>query len=449
MRELQSGQAIGQHYTLGRQIGKGGSSSVYEAYDARFDRQVAIKIFKSSYVAENCGADRLRREFRVMGRMRAPFLPIYLDVGEFDGLPWLAMELITGESFRSKIRLGTLDWASTIRILGSVAEALDFLHNNNESVKSQRDPIVHRDVKPGNIICPVNYPYTSAVLVDFGISKAISDSQITEHGFVVGTGGYFAPEAYQRGRDERGVESDRWSLAAVAWESLTGINPGSKSVLQFPMGLAGRTSQELSRLAQRSKSKIPAEALSVLERGLALNPQARHESCIGFVRDLDRALFGKETSLIDPGEDDDSPTPGEHDFDVTRVLTEIVGPDGNPFRPVYLQTEMIDQRSPVEPGNSQTSADNQIERRRPRAHHPRGVDKEAPAHQRDSREGRDRAGGTASSGTAGELGGEDSANDRNGVYLVDANPEAPRQVPSLSRRLRRLAAKYREEGYLE
>lgn len=458
MYEIKAGQRIGDHYRLVRHIGSGGSSLVYEAYDSRFNRPVAIKIFKSSYLVDR-GADRLRREFRIMGCMRAPFLPTYFDVGEFNGQPWLAMELVDGDSFHTRIQLGTVDYGSTLRILASVAIALDFLHNKIGPAHSDRSPIIHRDVKPGNIICSENDPYTSAVLVDFGLSKSVSDPQITEHHFIGGTASYTAPEAYMSGRDERGTESDQWSLAVAAWEGLTGISPISEAVRRFPMGLAGRSSNELLSLAEAGGNKHPIAVFEVLERGLAVNPQARYESCIAFVRDLDQALFGNDTSLMGPDNDSDGGSARGSETNETRPFSFFVDPVGGPMRPPYLETEVLSFLRPSQPDYPEGSepfqndglpsggagCDSSIGGTQ--RQHFSNLGKRAESH--GFRLEPERSSRSTSLGGADEVSGIVGTDDLKGVYLLEEKAELVKQVAPLAQRLRRLTAKYRESGYLE
>ncbi len=227
---LSSGQLLAQRYRLGRRIAIGGMGEVWEAADTRLDRQVAVKVLKP----ELSGDAEFRRRFHTEARMTAslnhPGIAAVHDYGETTGdtvgalsgvatggdadpdIAYLVMELVAGDPLATiLLRQPRLPVDRTLYILGQAADALQAAHERG---------LVHRDVKPGNILIT---PAGKVKLTDFGIARAVDAAPVTRHGMVLGTAHYIAPE--QAAGDDAGPASDVYSLAVVGYECLAGQRP--------------------------------------------------------------------------------------------------------------------------------------------------------------------------------------------------------------------------------
>ena len=177
-----NGRRLGK-YILDRPVGRGGMASVYLAHDPGLNRPVAVKVMDPASTAEPAAVERFRREAILAANLEHPnIVPVY-DVAESDGLWYLAMRFVPGETVRELLaREAPLSLDRITRILRPVAAALDYAHAHG---------VIHRDIKPGNILVE---PNGSVVLTDFGIARMGADAHLTRAGQVMGTADYLAPE---------------------------------------------------------------------------------------------------------------------------------------------------------------------------------------------------------------------------------------------------------------
>ena len=214
--------AIGEHFRLEGELGRGGMAIVYRARDRRDDRLVALKVLRAT--ASAGGAARFRREIALAARLTHPHILPLLDSGKCGDRLWYTMPLVTGESLGTLLhREGRLPVAQAVRILREIAEALAWAHAHG---------VVHRDLKPDNVLMADGH----TVIADFGVAKALTathgDSAITEQadgirtatGAGLGTPAYMAPEqaAGAKSVDHR---TDLYALGVIAYELLTGAPP--------------------------------------------------------------------------------------------------------------------------------------------------------------------------------------------------------------------------------
>ncbi|GAB3476786.1 serine/threonine-protein kinase [Amycolatopsis cihanbeyliensis] len=204
-------ELLGGRYRIEGLLGRGGMGDVYRAVDTVRDRPVALKLLPAS--ADEHYAGRLRREAELVSRLADPHIVEVYDTGDGDGRLYLAMRLVEGADLRRVLAGGPLDPRRTVRILSPVAAALDTAHAGG---------IVHRDVKPSNILLG---PDEDAHLTDFGIARPLEAdaTRLTRTGSYVGSLDYIAPEQL-RGQDVTGT-ADVYSLACVLYECLTGKVP--------------------------------------------------------------------------------------------------------------------------------------------------------------------------------------------------------------------------------
>lgn len=270
--------ALAGRYLIERVAGRGGMATVYVAHDVRHDRKVAVKVLNSELVAV-LGTDRFLQEIRVTANLQHPhILPLH-DSGEAHapGMPnpflYYVMPFVNGESLRALMnREGPLDLQTTLMITEEVADALSYAH---------RQGVVHRDVKPENVLLSEGH----ALVSDFGIAKAVttaSGGPLTRSGFPLGTPGYMSPE--QAGAatdlDER---TDVYSLACVIYEMLVGNVPSrwiSEQELRQGKFIRSPPAQ------RKALGQLPASVERALVQALAIDPDQRTAT----PNDLFRAL---------------------------------------------------------------------------------------------------------------------------------------------------------------
>ncbi len=232
-------------YRLDELIARGGMGVVYRATQLALDRPVALKVIASHLAAKEDFRDRFLRESRLAARLDHPgVVPVY-DAREEDGELIVAMRLVAGGDLKNRIvREGPLPPREAIDLLAQVADALDAAHAAG---------IVHRDVKPHNILLEGDRAY----LTDFGLAKALGDSGVLSDASIVGTVEYMSPEQW-RGANV-GPAADVYSLGCVLYEALTGIPP-------------------FARQAGDSEPEMPRGLDAAIERAVAKDPAARYRS---------------------------------------------------------------------------------------------------------------------------------------------------------------------------
>ena len=214
-------------YTIERELGGGGMSRVFVATEKLLDRRVVIKVLPED-VAAGISADRFRREIQLAAKLQHPHIVPVLSAGEVLGRPYFTMPFVEGESLRTRLdRTGDLPLPDAVRILREIASALAYAH---------RHGIVHRDIKPDNVLISDDF----ALVTDFGVAKALTDSAVpndvgtvTSAGSIIGTPAYMSPEQ-ATGDPHVDHRSDIYSFGILAYEMVTGTTPFS-----------GRTTQAL------------------------------------------------------------------------------------------------------------------------------------------------------------------------------------------------------------
>jgi len=207
-------------YEIGAPLGAGGMGEVYRARDTRLDRTVAVKILPQQLSSDPIRKQRFEREAKTISSLNHPHICVLYDVGHQDGIDYLVMECVEGESLAERLQKGPLPLDQVLKYGAQISFALDQAH---------RSGVVHRDLKPGNIMLTP----TGAKLLDFGLAKpsaplatavtltaAKQPSSVTEQGTIVGTFQYMSPEQVEG--KELDSRSDIFSLGAVLYEMLTG-----------------------------------------------------------------------------------------------------------------------------------------------------------------------------------------------------------------------------------
>jgi serine/threonine protein kinase/Flp pilus assembly protein TadD len=264
--------ALGDRYTIERELGRGGMSSVYLAADTKHGREVAIKVLRPE-LAATIGAERFLREIETAARLNHPhILPLY-DSGAAGGFLYYVMPFVRGESLREKLtREPRLELGYALGITRQVAAALDFAHGQG---------IVHRDIKPENILLHEGV----AMVADFGIALAVRGTEanrLTGTGLLLGTPDYMSPEQ-AAGESAPDARSDVYSLGCVLYEMLAGEAPHTGPT---PLAVIARRLSTPPPAVRRLRSDVPVTIDRALARALAMDPADRFESAAAFAAAL-------------------------------------------------------------------------------------------------------------------------------------------------------------------
>ena len=216
---LAAGAKLGPYEIL-TPLGTGGMGEVYRARDTRLERSVAIKILPAQFSSDPVRKQRFEREAKTISHLNHPHICVLHDIGHQDGIDYLVMECVEGETLAKRLVKGPLALEQVLKLGAQIADALD---------KAHRSGVVHRDLKPGNIMLTPS----GAKLLDFGLAKLVAplaslvtltatkqESPVTQQGTIVGTFQYMSPEQIE-GRELDG-RSDVFSLGAVLYEMATG-----------------------------------------------------------------------------------------------------------------------------------------------------------------------------------------------------------------------------------
>jgi serine/threonine protein kinase/subtilisin-like proprotein convertase family protein len=279
-------------YRIESQLGRGGMSIVYLAEDPRLARRVAIKVLSDELAEDESFRNRFIRESQLAAGLDHPnIVPVY-EAGEIEGKLFIAMRYVRGTDLRTLVtEEGRLAADRIVRLLRPIASALDAAH---------RAGLVHRDVKPANILVALDQEEEHPYLADFGLTKHTSSkSGLTQTGTFMGTVDYVAPEQIQGG--EVDGRTDEYSLACVLYQCLTGEVPFDKGT--DVATLFGHLQDPPPRVSAR-RADLPVALDEVIVRGMAKDQADRHPTCTAMIDASARAvglpLPSGETASPDP-----------------------------------------------------------------------------------------------------------------------------------------------------
>lgn len=260
-------------YEIIEELGIGGMATVYRAYDPLFDRDVAIKVLKRELLEDMPLRERFERETKIIAKLEhAAIVPVH-DVGEDNGQLYYVMRYMNGGSLYERIHKTSLTINQVAHIFIRLAEALDYAH---------RKGVVHRDLKPGNILFD---EINNAFIADFGIAKFAQAATRITHSGILGTPRYISPE--QAMGEEADGRSDQYSLAVILFEILSGRAPFEAKT---PLALAMKHATEPPPDIIEINPKLPKALGNVMRKVLNKDPGKRYKTCVEFINAFLEAL---------------------------------------------------------------------------------------------------------------------------------------------------------------
>ena len=271
--QIAQGTDIGRYHVL-QPLGEGGMAFVYKAYDTHLDCEVALKIIRLENLPANRidkTIERFEREAKRMARLTHSNIVKVIDYGEYEGIPYLVMPLISGGTLKE--RMGRpMTWSDAVRIIEPIADALNYAHSKG---------IIHRDIKPSNILVTES---GTPMLSDFGIAKILDDEntrELTTTGVGIGTPEYMAPE--QATGVEIDERADIYALGVVLYEMIAGRRPFEATT---PMAVLIKQARDPLPRPSQFNGQITARNEQILIKALAKNPENRYQSMGDFLSAL-------------------------------------------------------------------------------------------------------------------------------------------------------------------
>jgi len=288
---------LAARYRVGALLGRGGMAEVYDGYDERLHRSVAVKVLRPGVAADPEVRNRFEIEARSAAGLSHPNVVAVFDTGEDEGTPFIVMERLPGETLADRVAAGPIDQGWLRKVAGDVLGALGAAHAAG---------LVHRDVKPGNILLADD---GCAKVADFGIAKSLEvGSDLTGTGLLFGTPAYLAPERLQgHPATER---SDLYAVGVVLYEALAGAKPFDGPT---PVAVADAVLHAAPVPLTQARPDVDPGFAAAVERSMSRDPAARP----GSAREMARALAGRGAAM---GNDPTVPLPaGRAGHDATLI----------------------------------------------------------------------------------------------------------------------------------
>lgn len=278
-----TGELVDGRYRLGPQLGQGGMAVVHEAEDTRLRRAVAVKLLRPELARDPAFRARFEHEARAAARLSHPNVVAVHDTGEYAGVPYIVMERLPGDTLADRLRPGPLPEREVVDVALDVLAALDAAH---------RAGIVHRDVKPANVLFTAD---GRAKVADFGIAKALtpgpSDHDHTSTNLIVGTPAYVAPERWAGA--PASAASDVWSVGVLMRQAATGTRP-------FGTGTPIEVARAVTDTDPGPVSGVSTGVAAVIDRAMAKEPERRFASASEMAGAL---LAARARAEAGPGEE--------------------------------------------------------------------------------------------------------------------------------------------------
>lgn len=308
---------LNDRYEMQQRIGRGGMADVYLARDLLLDRLVAIKVLFPEFATDPAFVERFRREAQSAANLTHPNIVSVYDWGRSNNTYFIAMEYVPSRTMAEVLReVGRVSPDKAAEVGIEIASGLEFAHRNN---------VIHRDIKPGNILVGNN---GSLKVADFGIARALgsaADSSLTQVGAVMGTAAYFSPEQAQGGQPD--PRSDLYSLGVVLYELIAGRPPFTGDT---PMAIAYKQVHDQPQPLHEIRGDVPRAFEAIVARLLAKDPRFRYPSAQAVRDDLRRFREGLPVQALVALQNrrDGDPTNGAMDAPTTVIgQTPLIGPD--------------------------------------------------------------------------------------------------------------------------
>jgi tetratricopeptide (TPR) repeat protein/predicted Ser/Thr protein kinase/TolB-like protein len=275
---LAVGTVLGERYRIEQELGVGGMGAVYRARDLELDRDVALKVIKPEFEANEALIQRFKQEIILAREITHRNVVRTFDLGQADGIRFISMEFVKGRELSDVIaERGAMPPDEAIRIIEQICMALDAAH---------AEGVVHRDLKPQNVMIAAD---ERVVVMDFGIARSLQSSSMTQTGAVMGTPDYMSPEQVKG--EAADARSDLFALGVIFYQMLTGELPYTGDT---PMAAMFTRTQVRAKPVRDFNPDIPAFLSNVISRCLEISPHKRYQSAREILQDL--ATFQGGTS---------------------------------------------------------------------------------------------------------------------------------------------------------
>ena len=275
-------EVIGQRYELGSVLGRGGMGEVRAATDLRLGREVAVKLLRIDLAEQTSLRGRFDREARAAARITHPNVVAIYDTGEHDGVPFIVMERLPGNSLATELCAGRLSQPRACSLTLEVLSALDAAHQLG---------VIHRDIKPGNILID---PFTHAKVADFGIAKIAEDADQTTVGMLLGTASYLAPE--RLAGEPATPATDLYGVGVMLFEVLAGRAPFRGDT---PLAVVKSISLGVHEPLGEVRPDVDPAVVAVIEPAMQMDPENRFQSASEMARAL-RAATRRSGAADEP-----------------------------------------------------------------------------------------------------------------------------------------------------
>ena len=268
------GKVLGNRYEILQKTGDGGMATVYKAKCRLLQRYVAVKVLKREYIDDISFSKKFATEAQSAASLSHPNVVSIYDVGREDDINYIVMELIEGKTLKEIIKQeGKLNWKKACDIAYKISQGLEHAHKNH---------IIHRDVKPQNIIVTDDM---NVKVADFGIAKAASSTTITMSSDTMGSVHYFSPEQAKGGITTE--KSDIYSLGIVLYEMLTGVLPFNG---ETPVSIALKHVQEEAKMPSELEITVPTSVNNIIMKAIQKDPNLRYQHVEDMAVDIKLAL---------------------------------------------------------------------------------------------------------------------------------------------------------------
>ncbi|MGW6930168.1 Stk1 family PASTA domain-containing Ser/Thr kinase [Lentzea sp. NPDC054927] len=325
---------LSNRYELGETLGYGGMSEVHKGRDVRLGRDVAIKVLRADLARDTQFQERFRREAQNSAALNHPAIVAVYDTGEtqteYGPLPYIVMEFVDGRTLRDIVKTqGPLSGKRAMEVMADVSAALDFSH---------RHGIVHRDVKPANVMITKS---GAVKVMDFGIARALHDGQaaVTQTAAVIGTAQYLSPE--QARGESVDARSDVYAAGCVLFELLTGEPPFTGD---SPVAVAYQHVREDPKAPSQLNPKVSPQLDAIVLKAMSKGPANRYQSAAEMRADLVRVLSGQRPSAPAVMTAEDR-TAVMNEQATRAARTQVVS--GGRHRPAALKSEPEDDYDPI------------------------------------------------------------------------------------------------------